>query len=117
MVQRCTNKNGQHWDHYGGRGISLDPMWLSFENFFSDMGVCKAGYSLERIDVNGNYQKDNCKWIPKEQQPLNTRRLRKVEFKGATKSIAVWCKELGLQYEKTYNRIRSGWTAERAFAE
>lgn len=58
---------------YGGRGISVDPEWQKFELFFRDMGECPSGYSIEREDVNGNYCKANCKWIPLKDQNKNKR--------------------------------------------
>jgi hypothetical protein len=75
MLNRCTNPNGYDWKLYGGRGITVCDRWRhSFENFLADLGERPPGrYSIERIDVNGNYEPDNCKWIPLRDQVKNRR--------------------------------------------
>jgi hypothetical protein len=75
MKTRCYNPNTEYYKHYGGRGIKVCDRWLnSYENFLKDMGPKPSLiYSLDRIDVNGNYEPSNCKWsTPKEQ--VNNRR-------------------------------------------
>lgn len=77
MKRRCTNPNEKFYAHYGGRGIKVDEAWsASFDRFLEDMGECPEGYSIERIDVNGDYTKNNCKWIPESEQPRNTRKTK-----------------------------------------
>lgn len=80
MKQRCLNPKNKNYSHYGGRGIKIHNSWVdSYENFLSDMGRRPSNrYSIERIDVNGNYEPSNCKWIPKVDQPLNTTRIKKI---------------------------------------
>lgn len=73
MKDRVCNPNHVHFKHYGGRGITVCEKWLKFEGFYEDMGDRPEGYSLERVDVNGNYEKDNCTWIPLVDQPKNRR--------------------------------------------
>jgi hypothetical protein len=74
MIERCTNSNHQHWKFYGGRGISVCDRWISsFENFLADMGEKPKGLSLDRIDVNGDYCAENCRWIDQKGQMRNTR--------------------------------------------
>lgn len=76
MKERCTNPNNSHFKHYGSRGISYDPKWEDFRNFYEDM---KEGYSdkltIDRIDVDGNYCKSNCRWATNSQQQLNKRKI------------------------------------------
>ena len=71
MKQRCTNPKNRRWKHYGGRGISYDSRWEFFENFLEDMGECPEGLTLDRIDVNGNYCKENCRWATDSVQGYN----------------------------------------------
>jgi hypothetical protein len=74
MHQRCRTPARRDYKYYGGRGIRVCSRWAKFENFLADMGECPPGYSIERIDVNGNYEPANCKWIPIGDQSNNTRR-------------------------------------------
>ena len=73
MKARCSNPNSIAYKDYGGRGIIYDPHWESFENFYRDMGDCPEGMSLDRINVNGNYCKENCRWADRSTQSYNTR--------------------------------------------
>jgi len=78
MRQRCNNPNDKAYRYYGGRGIKVCDRWEltrggSFENFFADMGPRPDGYSIERINNDGDYEPSNCKWIPRGDQPENTR--------------------------------------------
>ena len=71
---RCFNPNDKSRVHYGARGITMCDAWsASFEAFLADMGPCPPGYTLERKDVNGNYEPDNCCWIPAADQSKNRR--------------------------------------------
>jgi len=74
MIARCYKPNTAGYEHYGGRGITVCQRWLDdIRNFFTDMGVAPDGYSLERHDVNGNYEPMNCSWIPMGEQARNRR--------------------------------------------
>lgn len=77
IIQRCDNPNSHNYKYYGGRGISYDPKWRTFSGFHEDMGRRPEPshlHSIERLNVNGNYTKDNCCWLPLRDQQKNTRR-------------------------------------------
>lgn len=76
MKTRCINPNNKFYCSYGGRGITVCDEWQEFENFYRDMGDCPEGYSIERINNDKGYSKDNCKWIPKGEQQRNQRRTK-----------------------------------------
>jgi hypothetical protein len=99
MKTRCLNKNYQDYDNYGGRGIKVCDRWInSFENFFHDMGERPARMTLDRINVNGNYELSNCRWATHEQQCNNTRTNVFIFWNGKTQTIMQWAKELGIAY-------------------
>lgn len=74
MIQRCANPNASRYKDYGGRGITVCEEWLSFEKFYADMGDRPTGTSLDRIDNNSGYYKDNCRWATQSIQNSNKRR-------------------------------------------
>lgn len=74
MIQRCTNPNVDKYKDYGGRGITVCDRWRDFENFLADMGKrTSKKHSIDRIDVNGNYELGNCKWSTRTEQVRNIR--------------------------------------------
>ncbi len=74
MKSRCKGTDEFTNSYYKDRGISYDPRWEKFENFLEDMGVCPEGMTLDRIDVNGDYCKENCRWVTFSEQSFNTRK-------------------------------------------
>lgn len=117
MKRRCDNPNAQNYYLYGGRGIKYTPAWAEYKNFLADMGEKPTDeYSLERKDYNGEYSKENCKWADKWEQANNKRDTLFIEYKGETKPLAVWCRELNLKPATIWNRLYTlKWSVEDAF--
>jgi len=83
MKDRCLNSNHKYFHLYGGRGITIDPKWMSFEGFLEDMGTMpESGFSIDRVDNEIGYTKNNCRWIPRNEQQKN-RRVCKKEYVSA----------------------------------
>lgn len=79
--------------------------WLDFRNFLADMGAAPESHTIERVDVNGNYEPENCKWIPATKQAHNTRRSRMVEIDGDRICLSEACRRRGLNYRTIQSRI------------
>lgn len=95
MIARCNYKGNGSYPRYGGRGISVCERWLiSFENFYADMGEKPLGKTLDRIDVNGNYELTNCRWATDEEQDNNKTTSVKVTIDGVTMTYSQWGRKL-----------------------
>ena len=114
MKQRCYNKNDQFYHRYGARGISVCERWMIFDNFYADMGDPPPGMTLERIDNNGNYEPNNCKWANMKEQNLNTSRNRLLTLNGETLPLSQWTKRLGVSKTTIHYRLAAGWDLEKA---
>lgn len=118
MHRRCGVPSAGNYPIYGGRGITVCPEWGSFERFYADMGPRPTmGHTLDRIDNNGPYSKDNCAWRTRKEQNRNTRSSRLLTFDGRTMTVAAWAEEVGIERMVLHNRIRRGWTVERTLTE
>ena len=116
MTRRCSDQSSKDWKDYGGRGIKVCEKWMKFENFYADMGDVPYQMSLDRIDNAKGYSLENCKWSSSEEQASNKRNNLNLEFRGEKKSLARWCRELSLNYSRTYARLfRRNWAVNEAF--
>ena len=116
---RCLNKNTDSYKDYGGRGIVICDRWkYSFKNFLDDMGECPSGLTIERINNNGNYEPDNCKWATSKEQCNNTRSNRLIEYNGEVKTLKQWADTLKIHWSTLRNKLEKyGQDIERAFTE
>ena len=116
MKNRCNTKTHKDYANYGGRGITVCQRWLkSFENFLADMGLAPTHrHSIERNDVNGNYEPENCRWATTVEQANNRRNTVTLEWNGRSQSMADWARELGINYYTLKQRLRNGWTIAEA---
>lgn len=96
MKTRCGNPNSHNYHNYGGRGIRFCERWLTFENFLADMGERPEGKYLDRIDNDGDYCVENCRWATTREQSNNRRTNRLVTFQDRTQTITQWERELGV---------------------
>lgn len=106
MKRRCNNPNDSHYKHYGAKGVKVCDEWAdSFEKFFADMGEPRSDQSIERIDRNSGYCKENCKWATTKQQANNRSNNKMVTAWGETKTLAEWCDNLSLNYDAVKARL------------
>lgn len=114
MKQRCNNPGATNYENYGGRGITYCEHWESFKNFYEDMGDLPfKDATLERIDVNGNYEKSNCKFATLKEQANNTRSNRYITHNGETMTLWDWSKKLNIHQSSLGRRI-DNWGVEKA---
>lgn len=117
MRRRCYEPTTKSFKDYGGRGIKVCDEWLEPEAFFdwAKASGYAEGLTIERIDVNGNYEPSNCKWITKAEQARNKTNSFMVEIDGESKCLHQWCDEMGIDYHLVYARMkRLGWDAKKA---
>lgn len=118
MKQRCLNPNAPDFAGYGGRGIRICDRWLeSFNNFLSDMGERPNGKTLDRKDVNGNYEPSNCRWASRSEQQRNKTNSLRIEWNGETRAVCEWAEITGLKAKIISERISVGWSAHDALTK
>ena len=111
MLQRCNNTKNPDYSRYGGRGITVCERWTKFENFYADMSDRPEGRTLDRINNEGNYEFDNCRWATASEQ--NDNRRNTVFING--EPLAVVARRHGMSPKVLYNRyVTLGWTLERS---
>ena len=113
MKYRCNKPNYDEYQHYGGRGIVVCQEWNNNFSIFYSWAVSN-GYdenlTIDRIDVNGNYEPDNCRWTTMKIQENNKRNNIVLFFDGKEQTISQWSEDLGINRETIYHRLKSGWT-------
>lgn len=118
MIGRCYNKKDGEYHRYGARGIKVCAAWRhSFPTFLADMGFCPEGYSIERIDNNGDYCATNCRWATVLEQGQNKRNNRILTHNGITLTLSAWSRKASIRLTTLHSRLRQGWSVERALTE
>ncbi len=119
MRARCHNPSNPNYARYGARGIRVCEAWRnSFETFLSDMGrKPSTKHSIERINNNGNYEPSNCRWATATEQANNRRSSRVIKFNEEEKTLAEWSRLSGVSVTTIYQRIKYGWSIERALTQ
>ena len=117
MRTRCYNTNNAAYPYYGGRGIRMCDRWQDFQVFAADMGDPPPGLSLDRLDPDGDYSPDNCRWATALEQRRNRRvPVRTVEYQGETLALADALKRAGVAYHSVQNRVwRNKLSVQAAF--
>lgn len=108
MMQRCYNKTFNRYYCYGGKGISVCHRWHDYKNFLKDMGIRPDSKSLDRIDIDKNYNKQNCRWSDKYTQARNKSTSINITYYGVTKGLRQWCVDLLLPYKTIHRRYQLG---------
>jgi hypothetical protein len=120
MISRCTKPTNAKFKDYGGRGIKVCDRWMGltgFDNFIEDMGDRLDGASIDRIDNNGDYCPENCRWATREQQERNKRTTRYLTFEGHRKPLAEWAEFCGIPRKLLQYRVDHGWAIEKALTQ
>ena len=111
MVHRCYNEKHKQYKDYGARGIKIDERWLGKDgkaNFMADMGPRPEGYTIDRIDNDGSYSPENCRWASRKEQARNRRTTSFVLYEGREISVAEAAELSGLSFTTLLLRLRRG---------
>lgn len=116
MRERCIHPQHRQYSDYGGRGITICDAWLhSYEQFLADVGRKPTpAHSIDRIDVNGNYEPGNVRWSTSGEQQRNTRSNRLETYNGETLCLADWADRTGIRSGTILARLNRGWSVERS---
>jgi hypothetical protein len=126
MKSRCENSNQLVYKHYGARGIKVE--WMNADDFCADMlGSYKEhlvhhselNTTIDRIDTNGNYSKNNCKWSTRREQAMNrnTTRISKSLIPESIENFSKWCKDNDVSRTRAMHRLSIGWSFEKAVSK
>lgn len=114
MIHRCQDQSRKDWRNYGGRGITVCDRWQDFNLFFADMGHVPHGRSIDRIDNDGPYSPQNCRWATPAEQTRNTRQNNTITIDGVSRVLADWVTISGRTPATIRRRLKKGWTARDA---
>lgn len=118
MKTRCYNARSRSYKNYGGRGVTICAEWRDDFKAFYDWAIAN-GYrddlSIDRIDVNGNYEPNNCRWVTSYVQSNNTRRNNLVTLNGETHTLKEWSDHFGISEKTVRDRLKRGWSVEESF--
>ena len=120
MKGRCNRPTATSYQYYGGRGISVCDAWQHDFQAFRDWALAngyREGLSIDRIDVNGNYCPENCRWITMAEQQRNKRNVPKISWNGETHTLTEWADILGIKYGTLWKRLHDGMTIDEAFTK
>ena len=116
MRERCNTPTCRNYRNYGKRGIKICEEWDDFTVFRE--WALTHGYSntltIDRIDVNGHYEPNNCRWVTNKENANNRRNNRYIEYKGKVKTLSQWAEEYHIKYATLHARLKRGWTIEKA---
>lgn len=118
IKKRCYNSKSKSYKNYGGRGITMCDEWKNDFKAFYDWSIengYKDNLSIDRIDVNGNYEPSNCRWVDRLTQANNKRDTRWVTFNSKTQSLSDWCRELNLNYRRCLYRLNHNYEVKEVF--
>lgn len=118
MIGRCYRKSNPRYHRYGGRGIIVCDEWKQFDKFYEYVSKLphynEEGYTLDRIDVNGNYEPNNVRWANDETQANNKSTNHYLSYNGETKTMTQWARDINISPSTLSNRIYSGWSVDQA---
>lgn len=124
MRSKCRNPSDNNYKKYGARGITVCKEWDNYSEFrrwaLSNgyvEGENRRNCTIDRIDVDGNYEPNNCRWTTAFEQVNNRRNTIRVEYNGETRSLSQWANVLGIDYEILFHRYSRGWSAERMLTQ
>lgn len=117
MLSRCTNPNTDSYEDYGARGITVCERWFKFENFLEDMGEPPAGLSIDRLDNDKGYFKENCAWRTRIDQARNRRSTVRITFDGLSLTLREWAEHLGVSHKMLRGRRFANWPVWRMLTE
>lgn len=117
MHRRCSNRSDIGYADYGGRGIAVCDEWRDYEVFLAQMGECPVDHTIERIDNDCGYSLENCRWATCKEQARNRRSNVVLVARGKSMTMAAWAEKVGINKQTISERIKRGWSHERAIFE